>query len=209
MASEDVKQPEEERIEEAAEEQAEEPVQESAASSEFGRPEQERDELREMLQRQVAEFQNYKKRIDRDHVRLRDQITMDVLREFLPVMDDFDRALAAAEHTDLAGMREGLSMIAAALAHVLANHGVEEICALGELFDHRLHDALTQLPDPGLPEGTIKEVFCKGYRLHGKLLRPSQVIVASGGPRAEIPASFDDNGDNGDQAKVDEAASDA
>ena len=140
-------------------------------------------ELREQLLRRRAEFENYKKRVERDRQQAAQDATASLLEALLPALDSFDRALdAGASETTL---REGVELIRRQLLAVLEVKGVAVQDAVGQAFDPELHQALSYEPAPGFEDGTVVEVFRKGYFLGGRLLRPALVKVAKGD--AETP----------------------
>jgi molecular chaperone GrpE len=125
------------------------------------------------LKRVQAEFANYRKRVERDREANREMNIAEVVKSLLPVLDD----LALAEsHGDLA---EGpMAVIAAKLRAGLEKFGLTMIGAKGEIFDPNLHEALVQLPTPGITVNEIADVVAPGYLLGERLLRPAKVAVA-------------------------------
>ena len=137
----------------------------------------ERDGLQERLLRQAAEFDNYRKRIDRERKDTSQYAAVEVLQELLPIVDDFERAL----RIDAAGAesyRQGLEIIHRALMEMLRKRGVTPIEAVGTLFDPQVHQAVAYEDDPERRDGEVTEEFARGYRLGDKLLRPAMVKVA-------------------------------
>lgn len=129
----------------------------------------------EQLLRLRADFQNYRRRVERekaDVVRLANE---DLLRELLEVYDDFQRAVEAEKEHD--AFYEGIRMIADRFQKVLAKNGLEEIATDGQAFDPNLHHAVVTEDVEG-KSGTIVETFQRGYTLNGKVLRPAMVKVA-------------------------------
>jgi len=140
-------------------------------------------ELREQLLRRRAEFENYKKRVERDRQQAAQDATASLLEALLPALDSFDRALdTEAPETTL---REGVELIRRQVLAVLEAKGVLVQDAVGQAFDPEVHQALSYEPAPGFEDGTVVEVFRKGYFLGGRLLRPALVKVAKGD--AETP----------------------
>lgn len=138
----------------------------------------ERDEYLEALKRLKAEFDNYRKRNERDRQGIALGATRDVVRGLLPVMDNLERAVAALGDQG-EGIVAGLEMVRGQLAGLLTGHGVEEIPAHGHPFDPTVHEAIAQVPSPGHAEGTVVEVVEKGYRHSEHVLRPTRVVIST------------------------------
>jgi molecular chaperone GrpE len=137
----------------------------------------EKAELQDRLLRRTAEFENYRRRVEREKGELRDFATIDVLGRVLPVLDDFERALKVA-CTDKEYAR-GMELIVQRLASELQKMGLEVIAAEGQPFDPNLHHALELAPTDTAPENTVLAEHQKGYLYRGKLVRPSLVRVAA------------------------------
>jgi molecular chaperone GrpE len=148
--------------------------------------EAERDEHLNDLQRLAADFENYRKRVARDQESLVARAHERLVKELLPVLDDLERALAAAEEHEEATLEEGVRLVHRELAAALQREGLAEIETNGH-FDPHVHEALLAQPSSNQAEGTVIEVVQKGYRLGDHVLRPARVVVA--GPRE------DDGGD--------------
>ena len=136
-----------------------------------------RDEYLGDLQRLAADFDNYRKRVARDQAQLVARAHEGLVKELLPVLDDLERALGAAEVHDEATVVEGVRLVQRALADLLAREGLEEIAA-GGAFDPHVHEALLSQPGEGAEPGTVLQVVQKGYRLGDRVLRPARVVVA-------------------------------
>jgi molecular chaperone GrpE len=136
----------------------------------------ERDEYLEHLQRVAAEFENYRKRAARDQESLVARAAERLARELLPVLDDLERALQAAEEHEEAKLEEGVRLVHRQLAAALRKEGLQEIPTEGR-FDPHLHEALLAQPSEA-EQGTVIEVLQKGYRLGDRVLRPARVVVA-------------------------------
>jgi molecular chaperone GrpE len=136
----------------------------------------ERDEYLEHLKRVAADFENYRKRAARDQESLVARAAERLVRELLPVLDDLERALQAAEQHEEAELEEGVRLVHRQLASALRKEGLEEIPTDGK-FDPHLHEALLAQPAEA-EEGTVVEVLQKGYRLGDRVLRPARVVVA-------------------------------
>lgn len=184
------------------------PAQEKAAAAEDAEPEdpetddseaespeaqvealkEERDELNDRLLRQAAEFQNFRRRMEREKERTFDAGKKEVILPMLEVLDDFQRSLEAAEELEDAKDKEaayeqlksGVEMIFKKFLDELGNLGVEPIDAKGKPFNENEHEAMMQQPAPDdVEEGTVLEEIRKGYRMDDQVLRHSRVIVAS------------------------------
>jgi molecular chaperone GrpE len=141
--------------------------------------ERERDEYLELARRTKADFENYRKRVDREASEAEARGRAALARSLLSVVDNLERALAAAEPRDNGApshIAEGVRLVHEELSGVLANAGVESFSPVGEQFDPQQHEAM--LTRPG-KQGEVLEVLQKGYRLNGQVLRPARVVVGS------------------------------
>ncbi len=139
---------------------------------------QERDQYLNLLQRTQAELVNYRKRAQAQAESDRLYAISNLAADILHVLDNFERALEAARASGASSIAEGLDLVYKQLLGTLAKHGVEPIESVGQPFDPNMHEALTQLPDPEHPEGTVVKEFGKGYRIKDRVLRPSRVAVS-------------------------------
>ena len=139
----------------------------------------ERDELLDTLQRVQAEFDNYRKRAARDQKSLIARAHERLVKELLPVLDDLERALEAAEAHEEAKLEEGVALVTRSFAEVLRKEGLEEVETDGK-FDPHVHEALLSQPSEA-EEGSIIEVLQKGYRLGDRVIRPARVVISRGG----------------------------
>jgi molecular chaperone GrpE len=139
--------------------------------------EAERDEYLNDLKRVAAEFENYRKRAARDQESLVARAHERLVKELLPVLDDLERALAAAEEHQEAKLEEGVRLVHRELAAVLQREGLAEIETNGH-FDPHVHEALLSLPSDA-EEGSVIEVVQKGYKLGDRVVRPARVVVAA------------------------------
>jgi molecular chaperone GrpE len=146
--------------------------------------EAERDERVNDLKRVAADFENYRKRVARDQESLVARAHERLVKELLPVLDDLERALAAAEEHEEAKLEEGVRLVHRSLASALEREGVAEIETNGQ-FDPHVHEALLSQPSEA-EEGSVLEVLQKGYRLGDHVIRPARVIVAA--PQTETDA---------------------
>lgn len=138
---------------------------------------EELDELQGRHMRMAAEYDNYKKRTAREMDARYNDAKLDILKAILPVLDNFERGMAA-ECSDSA-YKQGVELIFKQFTDLLAQYGVEEIPALGQTFDPNLHNAVMHIDDEDLGENEIAEVFQKGYKQGDKVLRHSMVKVAN------------------------------
>ena len=138
----------------------------------------ERDEFYDRLLRKTAEFDNFRKRVERDRKEMIEWAAADVLSDLLAISDDFDRALAADAPPEAQGYKAGLELIQRQLADLLKKRGVTTIDALGTDFDPHLHQAVAYEEVEGAREGEVVSVMAKGYKLGDRLLRPAIVKVA-------------------------------
>ena len=137
----------------------------------------ERDEYLDLLQRKQAELENYRKRAAREQERLVAHASERLVRELLPVLDDLERTLEAAERHEEAALVDGVRLVERSLRAVLEREGVVEISADGP-FDPHVHEAMLTQPGEGAEQGTVLEVLQRGYRVGDKVVRPARVIVA-------------------------------
>ena len=145
--------------------------------SELEQKVQELDELTDRYKRVMAEFENYKKRAQKDRETLYGRTLSDVIEIMLPVLDNLENA-AKAETQD-ASYKKGVEMVLKQFKDTLATRGVEEIKALGETFDPEVHEAVMSVQDESKGDKEIVEVFRTGYRLKDKVVRHSLVKVAN------------------------------
>jgi molecular chaperone GrpE len=138
----------------------------------------ERDDLYDRLLRKTAEFDNFRKRVDRDRKDMIEWAAADVINDVLAIADDFDRALAAPAPPEANSYKAGLELIQRQLAEMLKKRGVTTVDALGADFDPHLHQAVAYEEVPGAREGEVVDVMAKGYKLGDRLLRPALVKVA-------------------------------
>ena len=134
-------------------------------------------ELQDRMLRRQAEFENFRRRQERDRSDFYQYAGMEVVREILPVLDDFERALKT--ETSDAGYRKGVELIYQRLMETLKKIGLEPIDpAVGQEFDPNLHQAVIREETEEAPDNTVLEEFGRGYNFKGKLLRPAMVKVA-------------------------------
>ncbi len=139
------------------------------------------DEHWERLLRTTADFDNFKKRAAREKQEAIKFANESLLQKLVPVLDNFDMALAAAganQAGDVQSLQAGVNMIHQQLKNALAETGLEEIDASGKTFDPNLHEAVSQRETTEAPEGSVVQQLRKGYKLRERLLRPATVVVA-------------------------------
>jgi molecular chaperone GrpE len=150
----------------------------SSESPEIETLRRERDENYDRLLRKTAEFDNYRKRVERERREQADRAVVDLLQELLLVVDDFDRALTVDAGEGGSAYRKGVELIHAKLHDLLRKQGVSPIEALGAEFDPNLHQAVVHEPSAGHRDNEVIDELRKGYMLNDRLLRPALVKVA-------------------------------
>jgi molecular chaperone GrpE len=138
----------------------------------------EKDALQDRLLRTAAEFDNYRKRIDRERRDQADAAVADAIEELLPIVDNLERALEAPVGSDTEVNRKGVELIHRQMMELLRKRGVKPIQAVGADFDPRFHQAVVQEVSAGHREGEVMEELRRGYMLGERLLRPALVKVA-------------------------------
>jgi molecular chaperone GrpE len=139
------------------------------------------DEHWERLLRTTADLENFKKRAAREKDEARRFANETILQKLIPVLDNFDMALAAAQNSqagNVHSLQAGINMIHQQLKNALVESGLEEVDAAGKMFDPNLHEAVSQKETSEAPEGQVVQQMRKGYRLRDRLLRPASVVVA-------------------------------
>jgi molecular chaperone GrpE len=137
----------------------------------------ERDEYLDLAQRVQADFENYRKRAVREQERLVAHAHERLVRELLPILDDLERAVEAAERHEEAQLVEGVKLVEQSLRNALRKEGLVEIETDGA-FDPHVHEALLTQPSGDVEPGSVLEVVQRGYRVGDKVVRPARVIVA-------------------------------
>ncbi len=139
------------------------------------------DENWERLLRTTADFDNFKKRSARERSEAVQFANAALIQKLLPVLDNFEMALAAAQlakDEKTASLQAGINMVQSQLKNILAEAGLEEIDAMGKPFDAAVHEAISQQETADVPEGQVVQQVRKGYKLRERLVRPATVIVA-------------------------------
>ena len=152
----------------------------------------ENNELKDRHLRAVAEMENLRRRTDKE---VRDASQYGIAkfaRDVLSIGDNLQRAIEAVPPDDqdpgLKALLEGVQMTERELLNVLQRHGIERFEPMGERFDPNQHQAMMEVPDPSVPNGTVVQVMQTGYRIGERVLRPALVGVAKGGPKQAVPA---------------------
>jgi len=151
---------------------------ETTGNDELAQARRERDDLLDRLLRKTAEFENFRKRVDRDRREQMQWAAADILSDVLSVLDDFDRALSTEAPPEAQPYRAGVELIHRQLSELVRKRGATAIDALGADFDPNLHQAVAYEETPGAREGEVVAEFAKGYKLGDRLLRPALVKVA-------------------------------
>ena len=140
-------------------------------------PKQDYEELDDRYKRNLAEFENFKKRSGKERESLYNSILSDVVEVMLPVVDNLENA-AKVETAD-ENYKQGVELVLKQFKDVLKSKGVEEIAAVGEIFDPELHEAVSSIQDENLGEKEIAQEYRKGYKIGSKVIRHSMVVVAN------------------------------
>lgn len=152
------------------------PGEEPTTDAAVAELQQEIADLRDRSIRTLADFENYRRRSDREREDLRRYAAGDVLRDLLPVVDNLQRALAAGGTVD--DLKVGVELTLRQFTELLRQRGVAEVPALGEPFDPAVHEAVARVDDATVEAPTVVDELQRGYTIHGKLLRPALVRVA-------------------------------
>ncbi|MBC5788365.1 MULTISPECIES: nucleotide exchange factor GrpE [Clostridiaceae] len=171
---------EKENLDEVVEEttqQEDSQTEQDAADQEMEQLKQQVQELKDQNLRQYAEFDNFRKRTQREKLESYKNATADCVLQFITVLDNLERALDAEKEDS--SMKKGVEMIATQFKEVMAKMDVHEINALNQPFDPELHNAVNQVQDENYGENTICQVFQKGYQMGDKVIRHAMVVVAN------------------------------
>ena len=167
--------------------------------------------LRDQLVRTLADFDNFRKRSEREKATAQRYALFDVLKDFLGVFDNLERALAASGSAE--DLKMGVQMIARQFSDLLGRYGVEKVESVGKSFDPTVHEAVTREESTEVEEPTVKAELQSGYQLHDRLLRPALVTVAMPPPRPspseEPPDSEEPPADATDETGAQAAAGDS
>jgi len=163
-----------------AEASAAAPAQEAPVTDQVQKLAAEKQDLTNTLVRLQADFENYRKRVEKEQVQARHRGVEHLVEQVLPVLDAFDRALAAHDDPAYEDYRKGFELIGKQLWDVLAKQGVHRIEAVGKEFDPNMHHAIEQVETTEHADGEVVEELQPGYTFHHRVLRPAMVRVASG-----------------------------
>ena len=147
------------------------------------------EETRDLLRRKQAEFDNYRKRVEREQKEFTAYATSELVLEILPVLDNLERALDSSPAGSEDQIRQGVEIIYRQFHDTLKKAGLREVDALGEDFDPHVHEAVARVDSPDHREGEVVEVLQKGYFLKDRLLRPAMVKVGHNPAFAEAEES--------------------
>ena len=174
----------EKRLAEKAAQESDEGTDENAGPETLTEAQEAIAELNERIVRLTADFDNFRKRAQREKDEARQFANQGLLEKLLPVLDNFEMALTAVKDAD-PSVRDGVQMILDQLLGVLKESGVEPVDATGQPFDPNLHDALSQEETTEVEEGTVVQQVQRGYKLNDRLVRPARVVVAKAPGAAE------------------------
>ena len=150
----------------------------ASADAEVGKLAKDLEDLRQTLLRRQADFDNYRKRVEKERSEDSRRSTARVIEGLIPVVDSFEQALALHREAEYENYRKGFELIHKQLIDNIAKLGAERIDPLGMTFDPHLHQAMDRTETQDKDEGTILQVFQPGYLFHGRVLRPAMVRVA-------------------------------
>ncbi|MEW6336618.1 MAG: nucleotide exchange factor GrpE [Acidobacteriota bacterium] len=162
-------------------ESADAAVADDTIHEELGRLQLEVDRLRELYLRKMADFENYRKRQEREMVEFRRFANSELIRDCLPVLDNLERAIAVPGANESA-LTAGVELVLKQFKETLVRYGLVEIDPMGAQFDPSLHEAFMRVETEGVEENTVVRVMQKGFMLGERLLRPALVAVAAGPP---------------------------
>lgn len=156
------------------------PATEPAQADQVQKLVAEKQDLTNSLVRLQADFDNYRKRTEKERDQARHRGVEHLVEQLLPVLDGFDRALAAHDDPAYEDYRKGFELIRKQLWDLLAKQGVHRIESVGKEFDPNVHHAVEHVPTNDYPDGAVVDEFQPGYTFHHRVLRPAMVRVASG-----------------------------
>jgi molecular chaperone GrpE len=164
---------------------------ETSMTDELQKLKAEKDELMQTMIRRQADFENFRKRTERDRFEEGRRGVERLVGDLIPVLDAFDLALQAHDDPAYEEYRKGITLIRKQLWDAIAKHGVQRIEAAGKIFDPHQHQAIERLETEEYPDGFIVAVFQDGYMMNGRVLRPAIVRVAVHAGKGENPITYD------------------
>jgi molecular chaperone GrpE len=150
----------------------------AATDAEVGKLSKDLEELKQTLLRRQADFDNFRKRTEKERSEDNRRTTAGLIERIIPVIDSFDQALALHREPEYANYRKGFELIHKQLMESITKLGAERVEPVGQQFDPHLHQAMDRVETTDQEEGTIVQVFQPGYIFHGRVLRPAMVRVA-------------------------------
>jgi len=167
------------------------PATDAVLSAELAKLRTEKEDLLNTLVRRQADFENFRKRVERDRHEEGRRGVERLITDLIPVLDAFDRALKSHDDPGFEEYRRGVNLIRKQLWDALSRHGVQRIEAAGKMFDPHVHQAIERAEAENYPDGYILEVFQDGYLFHGRVLRPAivRVVVHSDAGQPSNPHS--------------------
>ena len=161
------------------------PTEATGPDAELAKLRDERDRMKDQLLRTAADFDNYRKRTLKDLAEEKRRAKEDVVREFLPIIDNLERAVSAANGaSDVTAIIEGVRMVLKLFEDQASRLGLTKVKAVGERFDPAIHDAIQQVETDEHPPGMVIAEVVAGFRMGDKLVRPAMVVVARKPPAA-------------------------
>ncbi len=164
---------------------------ETSPATELQKLKAEKDELMQTMIRRQADFENFRKRTERDRIEEMRRGVERLVVDLIPVLDAFDLALQAHDDPAYEEYRKGITLIRKQLWDTIAKHGVQRIEAAGKIFDPHQHQAIERLETTEYPDGAVVAVFQDGYMFNGRVLRPAIVRVAVNSGEGEGPITYD------------------
>lgn len=156
--------------------------------------------IKELYLRKLAEFDNFRKRVEREKTEMRKTAGEDIMQDLLPVLDNFERALEHSSETAPEAFKQGVEMISRQLHDVLGRKGLERFDPTGEVFQPEYHEAIQRVEDSEYPAGTVAWVLSPGYRYGGRLLRAAMVGVSVAPEQgSEVKAETSPDEEGGEQ----------
>ena len=166
-----------ETAEEVKAEKAEKKEKKSKKDSEIEKLKAELENKNDLLLRTAAEFDNFKKRTERERLSVAEYAKANIIKQLLPILDNIDRAAAAEKDTP--DYIKGIVMIVKQFEGIAGNLGIEEVAKVGDVFDPNCHEAVMHIEDEKLGENVIAQVLQKGYKIGDTVIRPAMVSVAN------------------------------